>query len=144
MSPNVVPSRTSNETSCRAHSSSARERAVRTRCLSDDGFCLYSRKRLLTPSISIASTVDARAFSLVIGAVRVASRLSHPMTRGLDGERRRRRANPGPCDGEPRVVGRGRAELGGARSDLVGGRAALGIWSVPESELGLLPDDLAG
>ena len=57
---------------------SALERAVRTRCLNDDGFCLNSRNRLLTPSISIASTADVRTFALVIGAVRVASRLSHP------------------------------------------------------------------
>src|ERR671918_3653 len=144
MSPNVVPSRTSNETSCSAHSSSARDRAVRTRCLSDDGFCLNSRNRLLTASISIASTVDARAFSLVIGAVRVASRLSHPMTRGLtvsedDAARTHDHVivNRSSWDDDaPNWVERGRTSWAS--------EPRWGIWGVPESQLGLLPDHLAG
>ncbi|HYZ14706.1 MAG TPA: class I SAM-dependent methyltransferase [Actinomycetota bacterium] len=49
-----------------------------------------------------------------------------------------------PVNGEPRVVGRRPAELGGTRSDIVGAGAELGHLGVPESELGLLPDDLAG
>src|ERR671936_1815052 len=136
MSPNVVPSRTSNETSWRAQSSSARDLAVRTRCLSEDGFCLNSRKRLLTPSISMASTADASAFSLVIGAVRVASRLSYPMTQGStvsddDGVRTHDHVAVNRAswdDDAPNWVERGRTSWAGEPS--------WGIWGVPESELG--------
>src|SRR5918996_626649 len=92
MSPNVVPSRTSNETSCSAHSSSARDRAVRTRCLSEDD--------------------AARTHDHVI-----VNRSSWD-------------------DDAPNWVERGRTSWAS--------EPRWGIWGVPESQLGLLPDDLTG
>src|SRR5918994_1029097 len=103
MSPNVVPSRTSNETSWSAQSSSARDRAVR-----------------------------------------IASRLSHPMTRGFrvsedDAARTHDHVMVNRAswdDDAPNWVERGRTSWAS--------EPRWGIWGVPESKLGLLPDDLAG